>query len=227
MAGVDARARRRRRRAPPRRSRRATPPAPACRRRARTARCRARPGRRRRARAAAMAAGSASMNRLTRTPSARASSISGCSRAPSRRQVPAVVGGGLLGAVGHEGALLRPGLAHQLHQVVERVALDVELGAAASPAAAPRARARRWRRMWRSSGRGWTVMPCAPASSASARQVDDARDRPAARWLRSSAILLTLTESAVPSARGSRPLLTRGFIARVRSRRASGLVPRA
>ena len=68
------------------------------------------------------------MNRLTRTPSDCASAISGAA-ARRRGQVPAVVGGGLLGAVGNEGALLRARRSRtQLHQVVERVALDVELG---------------------------------------------------------------------------------------------------
>ena len=41
------------------------------------------------------------------------------------RQVPAVVGGELANAVGHEGGLVRADLAHQVHQVVQRIALDV------------------------------------------------------------------------------------------------------
>ena len=39
-----------------------------------------------------------------------------------------MVGGGLIGAVGNEGALAGPQRAHQRHQVVERVAFEVELG---------------------------------------------------------------------------------------------------
>jgi hypothetical protein len=38
-----------------------------------------------------------------------------------------VVAGELVFAVGHQGALLRPELAHQVHEVVKGVALDVEL----------------------------------------------------------------------------------------------------
>ena len=81
--------------------------------------------------------------------------------------------------------------------------------------------------MWRSSGRGCTVMPCAPASRAIARSARRRSGIASGRVLRSSATLLTLTDSAVPLPRGSRPVVTRGFIARVRSRPASGLVPRA
>ena len=40
-------------------------------------------------------------------------------------QVPAMVAGGLVFAVGHKGALLRLELAHKTHQVLERVAFDV------------------------------------------------------------------------------------------------------
>jgi hypothetical protein len=43
-------------------------------------------------------------------------------------EVPAVVGGGLPGGVGNEGALVRPRRADDGHQVVEGIALDVELG---------------------------------------------------------------------------------------------------
>ena len=38
-----------------------------------------------------------------------------------------MVAGELVFAVGHQGALLRPQLAHQVHEVVKGVALDVEL----------------------------------------------------------------------------------------------------
>ena len=61
-------------------------------------------------------------------------------------------------------------------------------------------------------------MPCAPASRAIARQADDARDRRARRWLRSSATLLTLTDSAVVPRRRSWPVVTRGFIGSQRLR---------
>jgi len=44
------------------------------------------------------------------------------------RQVPTVVAGELVHRVGHEGGLVRAHRAHQLHQVVKGVALDVELG---------------------------------------------------------------------------------------------------
>src|SRR6476659_5089838 len=51
------------------------------------------------------------------------------------------------------------------------------------------------RRMCRSSGRGWTVMPCAPACSAiRAMASTDGQGR--LRRLRRSAMALTLTESA-------------------------------
>ena len=43
------------------------------------------------------------------------------------RKAPAVVAGELVLAVGHQGALLWPQLAHQVHEVVKGVALDVEL----------------------------------------------------------------------------------------------------
>ena len=43
-------------------------------------------------------------------------------------QCKAVVAGELSRRVGHEGALLRPVLAHEAHQVVQRIAFDVELG---------------------------------------------------------------------------------------------------
>ena len=43
-------------------------------------------------------------------------------------KAPAVVAGELVFAVGHEGHLVRPNLAHEVHQVLERVALDVVLG---------------------------------------------------------------------------------------------------
>ena len=68
------------------------------------------------------------MNRLTRTPSARASATSGARRSPSPARSQPWSDGRLRRVVGHEGALLRPQLAHERHQVVERVAFDVELG---------------------------------------------------------------------------------------------------
>ena len=43
-------------------------------------------------------------------------------------EAPAVVGGELVFGVGHEGDLVGAVLAHEVHQVVEGVALDVELG---------------------------------------------------------------------------------------------------
>src|SRR5687767_9226388 len=59
--------------------------------------------------------------------------------------------------------------------------------------------------MCRSSGRGWIVMPAAPAS----RQIVAQRSRSGmfscGRWLRSVATLLTFTESLV----SSRDILTR------------------
>src|ERR1035441_7092110 len=65
--------------------------------------------------------------------------------------------------------------------------------------------------MCRPSGRGWTVMPCAPASSAAfASSTTLGIDK--GRWLRSKAILLTLTDSAVVRRRASRPVVIRGFI---------------
>ena len=39
-----------------------------------------------------------------------------------------MVAGELVFAVGHEGHLMRPQVAHEAHQVVERVSLDVVLG---------------------------------------------------------------------------------------------------
>jgi hypothetical protein len=42
------------------------------------------------------------------------------------RQVPAVVAGGLVLGIGHEGALMRPLRTHETHEVLQRVALDVE-----------------------------------------------------------------------------------------------------
>ena len=44
-------------------------------------------------------------------------------------QAPAMVGGELVFAVGHKGALRRPELAHEGHQVLRRVAFDVVVGA--------------------------------------------------------------------------------------------------
>ena len=43
------------------------------------------------------------------------------------RKAPTVVAGELAFAVGHKGRLLRAQVAHKVHQVVQRVALDVEL----------------------------------------------------------------------------------------------------
>jgi len=68
-------------------------------------------------------------------------------------EVPAMVRGRLLGAVGDEGALLRLCLANDLHQVVKGIALDVELGA--SPSASRRDRTRR--------GSGYVAGPDADA----------------------------------------------------------------
>jgi hypothetical protein len=47
-----------------------------------------------------------------------------------RREVPAVVAGELAFAVRHESALVRPKLTDEVHQVVKRISLDVELCAA-------------------------------------------------------------------------------------------------
>ena len=57
------------------------------------------------------------------------------------------------------------------------------------------------RRMWRSSGRGCTVMPSAPASSASVA-ARSTLGMPKWRVLRNKATLLTLTDKAVPLCRG-------------------------
>src|SRR5690242_20575774 len=51
-------------------------------------------------------------------------------------------------------------------------------------------------RMWRWSGRGCTVMPCAPAASAM-RAKRDRSGMPLLRVFRSVAILLTFTDSLV------------------------------
>src|SRR6476661_8730698 len=66
-------------------------------------------------------------------------------------------------------------------------------------------------RMWRSSGRGWIVMPSAPASNAKVA-APTRFGMSSARLLRSSATLLTLTERAVRPRWDSSPLVTRGFI---------------
>ena len=89
---------------------------------------------------------SASMNRLTRTPSARASAISGAQAVAVARRGP---------SRGRRSTALRcrarrctaAGRSSRtsVHQVLERVAFDVELGLRASPSAARRARARRRR----------------------------------------------------------------------------------
>src|SRR5580765_6793222 len=65
--------------------------------------------------------------------------------------------------------------------------------------------------MWRSSGRGCTVMPFAPASSANVA-ARSTLGMPSSRVLRSSATLLTLTESAVVPRWASEPVARSGFM---------------
>jgi hypothetical protein len=124
-----------------------------------------------------------------------------------RGRSPAVVAGGLLDAVGHEGDLMRPQRPHQAHQVVEGVAFEVVLGlrpAACSSACqvvhvlradvsliGPRVHGD-------ALGAG---LQAGLGATASARS-----GMPSARVLRSSATLLTLTESA------QRPSCARGAI---------------
>ena len=104
-----------------------------------------------------------SMNRLTRRPIALHSATSGARRA-RRREAPAVVGGELVDAVGHEGHLVlraarATAIAHEVHQVVEGLPsmLYSACGQAFSSSASSSTSCGR---MWRSSGRGCTVMPC-------------------------------------------------------------------
>ena len=136
------------------------------------------------------------MNRLTRTPSACASSISGRSRSPSAARSQPWSEVNWPSPSGTNVHCCGRVLAHETHQVLEGVAFDVVLGLRPVAASARRARARRAARMWRSSGRGCTVMPSAPASrhSVAARRT---LGMPRCRVLRSSATLLTLTDSAV------------------------------
>jgi len=67
------------------------------------------------------------MNRLTRTPSARAFVDQRPQALGIRRKLPAMVARELPLAIGHEGGLVRAQLTHEVHQVVEGIALDVEL----------------------------------------------------------------------------------------------------
>ena len=164
------------------------------------------------------------MNRLTRTPSDRASATSGARREASCGNAqpwsdvawPASSGTKVhwCGRTARtNGIRLWNGLPSMLNSARGHCVIS----AASSCTSAAR--------MWRSSGRGWTVMPCAPASSAMvAARVT--LGMPSVRVLRSSATLLRLTDSAVVPRCGSRPVVSRGFIegaviARDSARRAS------
>jgi hypothetical protein len=111
------------------------------------------------------------------------------------RKAPAMVAGELVFAVGHEGGLVRAHAADEVHQVLRWVAFDVvlalgpglqqfgELVHVVGPDVAL-------------IGPGCTVMPCAPACRhSSAARVT--LGMPRWRVLRTSATLLTLTDSAV------------------------------
>jgi hypothetical protein len=126
-----------------------------------------------------------------------------------------MVGGELALAVGHEGHLMRPHGAHEVHQVVEGVALDVVLGL---------------RPVLQQRGEVVHVVRADVALvgprvhgdavgaglQASVARAHDARDAQVAR-VAQQATLLTLTDSAVTPPVGAAwaSSVTRGFIGRV------------